>query len=178
MKNIDKIKLFAFDVDGTLTPGTLIFGSAGEVYKEFHVHDGMALGLLHRMGYTTVFLTGRKSEIVHTRAKELNVDFLFMGVRNKVRSLEAVLKKLDISWNEVAFMGDDLNDLPLFGKVGISGCPADACTENKKQADFISHYNSGRGAAREFVETVLKGQGKWEKAVSSFYDEEECLNTQ
>ncbi|MDU5309977.1 MAG: 3-deoxy-D-manno-octulosonate 8-phosphate phosphatase, partial [Dialister sp.] len=64
MKNVDKIKLFAFDVDGTLTPGTLIFGSAGEVYKEFHVHDGMALGLLHRMGYTTVFLTGRKSEIV------------------------------------------------------------------------------------------------------------------
>ena len=178
MKNVDKIKLFAFDVDGTLTSGTLIFGSAGEVYKEFHVHDGMALGLLHRMGYTTVFLTGRKSEIVHTRAKELNVDFLFMGVRSKIRSLEAVLKKLDISWNEVAFMGDDLNDLPLFDKVGISGCPADACTENKKRANFISHYNGGRGATREFVETVLKGQGKWEKAVSSFYDEEECLNTQ
>lgn len=174
MNHMEQIKLFAFDVDGTLTSGTLIFGADGEVYKEFHVHDGMALGLLHRMGYTTVFLTGRTSKIVHARAKELNVDFLFMGVRNKIRSLEAVLQKQGISWDEVAFMGDDLNDLPLFAKVGVSGCPADACAENKKQADFISQYNGGRGAVREFVETILTGQGKWEKAISSFYDEEKA----
>ena len=145
MRGSRSIKAFFFDVDGTLTSGTLILGTEGEAYKIFHAQDGMALGLAHRMGYITGFITGRTSDIVRVRAEELKVDVLLMGVKNKVQAVAAALEKYRLCWEEVAFMGDDLNDLPLFDKVGIAG--------------------------REFIEEILKEQGRWDEAVASFYSE-------
>jgi len=165
MKGAEKIKLFAFDVDGTLTPGTLIFGENGEAYKAFHARDGMVLGLAHHMGYITGLITGRTSDIVKARAKELSMDFVVMGARDKAAALEEILTKYNLSWDEAAFMGDDLNDLPLFGRVGLCGCPADGCAEAKGEADFVSSFKGGAGAAREFVEEILKEQGRWQEAV-------------
>ena len=111
MKNADKIKLFAFDVDGTLTNGTLVLGPDGEAYKFFNVKDGLALSLAHRMGYKTGFITGRSSKIVGARAKELHADFVLTGVENKIEALEGLLKEYGLSWEEAAYMGDDLRDV-------------------------------------------------------------------
>ena len=163
MRGSRSIKAFFFDVDGTLTSGTLILGTEGEAYKIFHAQDGMALGLAHRMGYITGFITGRTSDIVRVRAEELKVDVLLMGA--------AALEKYRLCWEEVAFMGDDLNDLPLFDKVGIAGSPSNGAPENLKKAEFVSRRAGGSGAAREFIEEILKEQGRWDEAVASFYSE-------
>lgn len=171
MKGAKNIKAFFFDVDGTLTSGILIFGTKGEAYKTFHAQDGMALGLVHRIGYITGFITGRTSDIVRARAEELKVDVLLMGVKDKVKAVSAVLEKYHLSWDEVAFMGDDLNDLPLFDKVGVSGSPSNGVPENLRRAEFISRCSGGNGAAREFIEEILKEQGRWDEAVASFYTE-------
>lgn len=168
MSDVKNIKLLAFDVDGTLTPGDLIFGKEGEVYKSFCVKDGMAMGLAHYAGFITGFITGRSSDIVKKRGEELHIDFLLMGIENKEKALENILKKYRISWEEVAYMGDDLNDLPLFSKVGLSGCPADSCKEIIMTAGFVSQYNGGKGAAREFIEKIMKAQNRWNRAVEHF----------
>lgn len=169
MKAPKKIKLIAFDVDGTLTDGTLVMGPEGEAYKLFNAHDGLGLALAHRMGYKTGFITGRRSILVEKRAKELSCDFVLMGISDKVSALAELLDRYGLSWDEAAYMGDDLNDLPLFEKVGYSGCPADGMNENKKEAAFISTCSGGHGAAREFIETIIKSQHRWKEAVSSYY---------
>ena len=159
MKNADKIKLFAFDVDGTLTNGMLVLGPDGEAYKFFNVKDGLVLSLAHRMGYKTGFITGRSSKIVGARARELHADFVLTGVENKIEALEGLLKEYGLSWEEAAYMGDDLNDLPLLEKVGVSGCPENACDENRDAADFISHFKGGKAQPSEFVETYFESPG-------------------
>ena len=94
-----------------------------------------------------------------------------MGVKNKVQAVAAALEKYRLCWEEVAFMGDDLNDLPLFDKVGIAGSPSNGAPENLKKAEFVSCRAGGSGAAREFIEEILKEQGRWDEAVASFYSE-------
>lgn len=163
-----KVKLIAFDVDGTLTNGLLVMGPAGEAYKLFNVHDGLAISLAHRLGYKVGFITGRTSAIVEARARELGCDFVLMGIKNKVEAMDGLLKKYEMKWEEAAYMGDDLNDLPLLTRVGASGCPLDSCDENQSACDFISHKRGGDGAAREFIEKILKSQDRWEEAVYSF----------
>lgn len=168
MSSLNKIKMFAFDVDGTLTPGILIFGPEGEAYKVFNSHDGLMLNLVRKLGFKVGFITGRNSPLVEVRAKELHVDFVMMGVKDKVAALSEKLAEYGMKWDEVAYMGDDLNDLPILSRSGYSGCPANACNENRGLSDFVSHYNGGEGAAREFMEDVLKRQGRWEEAVNYY----------
>lgn len=172
MRGAEKIKLLAFDVDGTLTPGHLFFGAEGEAYKAFHVRDGMAMGLAHDMGFITGLVTGRSSDIVRRRGEELHVHFLLMGVLDKKKALETILEKYNISWKEVAFMGDDLNDLPLMTKSGLSGCPADAAKEVMMAASFVSQYNGGYGAVREFIEEIMKARQMWDRVLARFSGEE------
>ena len=148
MIGAEQVKLIAFDVDGTLTDGTLVMGSGGEAYKLFNAHDGLAISLAHRMGYAGGFITGRTSPIVEARAKELSCDFVLMGIRDKVSALQQLLMERALGWAEAAY----------------------ACEENQSAADFISRYDGGRGAAREFIESILRSQGRWEEAVSSFQD--------
>lgn len=168
MRGSEKVKLIAFDVDGTLTNGQLFLGPDGEALKCFNVHDGLAISLAHRMGYKVGFITGRTSAIVERRANELHCDFVLMGIKNKIEAMHHLLEKFDLTWEASAYMGDDLNDLPLFSKVGVSGCPSNACVENRAMADFISRFKGGEGAGREFIEEILKSQGRWEEAVYSF----------
>lgn len=165
---MNRIRIIAFDVDGTLTLGMLMIGPGGEVCKVFSARDGLGLSLAHRMGYITGLITGRASESVAYRQKELHMDFAEMNVTDKIAAMEAVRKHYGVAWEEIAYMGDDLNDLALMKKVGYSGCPADGADEVRQAADFLSEKNGGAGAARAFIESILKREGRWDEAVQSY----------
>lgn len=167
------IKLIAFDVDGTLTDGSLILGPEGEVCKKFNARDGLGLSLAHRMGYTVGFITGRKSPFAERRAQELSLDFVLDGVDDKVSALDRLLKKYGFSWEEAAYMGDDLNDLPLLLRVGLPAVPQDACGDCLEAAHFISSCKGGEGAARSLIERIIKREGRWKEALSHYLEIQE-----
>lgn len=163
-----KIKLIAFDVDGTLTPGTLIFGPDGEAYKSFYAKDGLAISLAHRMGFITGLVTGRNSPIVERRSAELHMDFALMGVSDKVAALSDILMRYGLTWEEAAYFGDDWNDLAVSRKAGFAGCPSDGTPENKAAVSFVASAPGGRGAAREFIEYIFKKEGCFARALHSY----------
>ena len=149
------IKLVLLDVDGTLTDGGIYRGNNGEELKRFNVKDGYAIVNAQKLGIEFGIITGRKSELVEIRAKELKIKYLYQGISEKTVILEEIIKKDSLSKEEIAYMGDDLNDLLIMKQVGLSGTPKDA-------VDFVSKKNGGAGAVREFIEHILKKDGKWE----------------
>ncbi len=162
------IRLLAFDVDGSLTDGTIHMGADGECMKGFSAHDGLALSLAVRMGYIVGVITGRTSPIVMRRTAELHLHFCQMKVADKVSAMEEIMERYGISREETAYFGDDWNDLALMKQVAFSGAPADAAKENREMADFVSENKAGHGAAREFVEEILKREGRLEEALQFF----------
>ncbi|MFI3228564.1 MAG: HAD-IIIA family hydrolase [Bacillota bacterium] len=151
------IKLLVMDVDGTLTDGKIYIGSQGEAVKAFNVKDGYAIGvILPQIGITPCIITGRKSEITEQRCKELNIKLLYQGIHDKLPQLKEVVSDLKIDMSEVAYIGDDLNDLEVMQQCGYVGCPKDAVQEIKQVAHFVSAYNGGNGAVRGFIETLNK----------------------
>jgi len=170
-----KIKLFLMDVDGTLTDGgvclistTAADGSGDPVVSEmkvFNAHDGQGLSLAHTMGIQTGFITGRSSPAVARRAKELKVAFVYLGQAKKTAAFEECMQRAGVTEEEVAYMGDDLPDIPLARRSGLAVCVADGAPELKAICHFTTRNNAGRGAAREVVELILKAQGRWEEAV-------------
>ena len=149
-----KIKMLVMDVDGTLTDGKIYMGSDGEVFKAFDVKDGYAIAHLHEAGIIPVIITGRKSKIVENRAKELNIKEVYQGVSDKVEKLKEVAKSNGVLLEEVAYIGDDLNDLDCMGICGLSACPNDAIDEVTSSVDFKCNKNGGYGAVREFIEYI------------------------
>ena len=126
------MKLLVMDVDGTLTDGKIYIGSKGEEFKSFNVKDGYAINeMLHKNGIKTAIITGRESEIVNIRARELSIDCVYQNVSDKVETLKQIVELYGISIEEVAYIGDDLNDFEAMKKCGITGCPADAVDEIK-----------------------------------------------
>ena len=156
------IKLVLLDVDGTLTDGGIYRGNNGEELKRFNVKDGYAIVNAQKLGIEFGIITGRKSELVEIRAKELKIKYLYQGISEKTVILEEIMKKDGLSKEEIAYMGDDLNDLLIMKQVGLSGTPKDAVDEVIQVADFVSKRNGGSGAVREFIEHILKKDGKWE----------------
>ena len=156
------IKLVLLDVDGTLTDGGIYRGNNGEELKRFNVKDGYAIVNAQKLGIEFGIITGRKSELVEIRAKELKIKYLYQGISEKTVILEEIMKKDSLSKEEIAYMGDDLNDLLIMKQVGLSGTPKDAVDEVIQVADFVSKRNGGSGAVREFIEHILKKDGKWE----------------
>ena len=156
------IKLVLLDVDGTLTDGRIYRGNNGEELKRFNVKDGYAIVNAQKLGIEFGIITGRKSELVEIRAKELKIKYLYQGISEKTVILEEIMKKDGLSKEEIAYMGDDLNDLLIIKQVGLSGTPKDAVDEVIQVADFVSKKNGGSGAVREFIEHILKKDGKWE----------------
>ena len=153
------MKLLVMDVDGTLTDGKIYIGSKGEEFKSFNVKDGYAInGMLHKNGIKTAIITGRESEIVNIRARELSIDCVYQNVSDKVETLKQVVELYGISIDEVAYIGDDLNDFEAMKKCGITGCPADAVDEIKNISDYTSKFNGGDGAIRDFVDWILKNK--------------------
>lgn len=151
-----KIKLLVMDVDGTLTDGCIYVGPEGEAMKAFDVKDGYAIAnLLPDIGVVPVIITGRKSSIVEHRARELKITELHQGVSDKLAELKAVAEKYGASADEVACIGDDLNDLECMRWCSLSAAPADAVKAVYDLAAFKCTHNGGRGAVREFCEYVL-----------------------
>ena len=150
------IKLVAFDVDGVLTDGSLTFDEKGLEYKTFNAKDGQGIVNLNNAGIITAIITARCNGTVEHRAKNLNIKELHQGSKNKIAVLEEILKKYNLTFEETAYMGDDLPDICILEKVRLKGCPLDAVDEVKTIANFISSKNGGRGAVREFCDYILK----------------------
>ena len=170
-----KIKLFLMDVDGTLTDGGVCListtssdgSSAASVseMKIFSAKDGQGLSLAHTMGIQTGFITGRRSPAVAKRAEELKVTFVYLGQAKKTDAFEECIRKAGVTEEEVAYMGDDLPDIPLAQRAGLAVSVADGADELKAVCHYVTKRLAGRGAAREVVELILKAQGRWDEAV-------------
>ena len=157
------IKLIVLDVDGTMTDSRITYSAAGDEIKSFNVKDGLAIASWRKLGRQVAIITGRRSEIVARRAKELRIEHFYQGVENKREVLERLLEKLDIRMEEVAAIGDDLNDLPMLKAAGISFVPRDASAYVDKIADVILTKRGGEGAVREMIEYLIKKEGLEEK---------------
>ena len=145
------------DVDGTLTNGQINIGQNGEVFKSFYCRDGLAIIKAAKAGIQPVILTSRISNIVKERAKELGIDIVLQGAQNeKKKILISYLKEAEVECKDIAYIGDDLNDLECMKICGIVGCPTDAVDEVKAISDFISIKNGGYGAVREFIDWIMK----------------------
>ena len=152
---MSKIKLLVMDVDGTLTDGKIYMGNDGEVMKAFDVKDGCGIkDILPTLGITPVIITGRVSKIVENRAKEIGITELHQGVRDKLAVLKEVAEKYDATPDEIAYIGDDINDLECIKYCGFTACPADAVEEVKKLCQFISKLQAGHGAVRDIIERL------------------------
>ena len=160
------LKLVLTDVDGVMTDGKIILLPGGAEAKSFHVRDGLGLVLARRAGLKTGLVSGRSSEEVARRAAELGLDIVRQGVTDKVGCLAEVLGALGLEAREVAYIGDDINDLPLLREVGLSAAPADAPFEVRTQAFMALEAKGGRGCVREFVEAILRARGDWERVVA------------
>ena len=150
------IKLVAFDVDGVMTDGGLIFDENGVEYKKFNAKDGQGIVLLNNSGFKTAIITARLNGTVRVRFEILKMHDLFEGQKNKEEALDELIKKYNLSYSEVAYMGDDLPDIEVIKKVGIGACPGNASKEVKYFADFVTEKSGGDGAIRELCDFLLE----------------------
>ncbi len=150
------IKLIVLDVDGCLTNGLISYTVNGDEIKSFNVKDGLAIASWIRMGKKAAIITGRISSIVTRRARELNVTYLYQNVKDKKAKLEEIVKKENISFSEVAVIGDDLNDYKMLKEAGLSFTPADGSSYIKNIANIVLSKKGGEGAIREMIEYIIK----------------------
>lgn len=162
-KTVKGIQLVILDVDGVLTDGSLYYMQDGEVLKAFNVQDGLGLVLLREAGFKIAVITGRNSPALRSRFSDLKIQHVFYDVKDKAKVANELLIQLGISWEQVAVMGDDWPDIPLFKKAAFSVAPPSAHIEAKTFADYITEKEGGHGAVREFCDILLLASG--------FYDE-------
>lgn len=165
---LKRTKLLALDVDGVLTDGTIYISPAGEVFKGFNAKDGMGISCALRNNLQIAVITGRQSPIVERRCQELGIKLLRQGVKDKRLVLEQMAQQLGLTAKEVAYMGDDLNDIPAFAAAGLNIAPADASIEVLAVADIITKAKGGRGAVREAITMILAAQDNWNVIVNSY----------
>jgi 3-deoxy-D-manno-octulosonate 8-phosphate phosphatase (KDO 8-P phosphatase) len=163
-----KIQCVIFDVDGVLTNGTLIFGSQGEELKSFHVHDGFGIQLLQKSGIQVGIITARPSAIVTERMKQLGVTLVYQGGLDKLASYEDIKHKLKLTDAEIAYIGDDLFDLPILKRVGLSATPGNAPEVMHSHVHFITKKDGGMGAARELCELIMIAQDTYSLAIQNY----------
>lgn len=166
-----QVTWLVFDIDGVFTDGSLYFSPDGDFLKAFYVQDGLGIEIARRMGLKIAILTARASEMVARRASDLKIDEVIQGSKNKGEALEILSQRTGASMSEMAYMGDDLIDLPAIIRSGISGAPKNAVREIKQNVDWISDFSGGQGAIRQWVEEILKAQGKWDEAVSFYLNQ-------
>ena len=155
---MSKIKLLVMDVDGTLTDGKIYMGNDGEVMKAFDVKDGCGIkDILPTLGIVPAIITGRVSKIVENRAKEIGITELHQGVRDKLTVLKEVAEKYNASQNEIAYIGDDINDLECIEYCGFTACPADAVEKVKNNCQYVSVLYAGHGAVRDIINKINMG---------------------
>lgn len=167
------IKTLILDVDGVLTDGRIIVNERGEESKSFHVRDGQGLRLLMHAGIDVIIISGRKSDAVSHRAKELGIHDVYQGIKDKGALLKKLIKQKKIENQHLCCVGDDLADLPLFRQAALSIAVADAAPEVRHAAGIITKNGGGNGAVREACEMILKDLGIWEKTLTSFLNEKD-----
>jgi 3-deoxy-D-manno-octulosonate 8-phosphate phosphatase (KDO 8-P phosphatase) len=168
LKAAQKIKLVLLDVDGVLTDGKLYYGNSGEELKAFDIQDGLGIKLLQRGGIKVGIITGRSSMLLKRRAEELAIEPLVQGREDKLTALNELLETMDISLDEIAFMGDDLPDLAAIRCVGLGITPANGNTQIASQALLKTAKSGGNGAVREAAELILEAQGKLKSLLASY----------
>ena len=160
LPKLKKIKAIFLDVDGVLTDGSIIYGSDGNELKVFGSHDGFGITTAIENGIRVGIITGRKSDVVERRAMELGIVDLYQGSIDKVTPLERIKKTYSLDKSEIAYIGDDILDLPILVKVGFSAAPANSVRQVKMRVDYVCKAQGGHGAVREVIDLVLKGQKK------------------
>ena len=153
-----KVKMLVFDVDGVMTDGSITYDENGIEYKTFNAKDGHGIIRMNKSGFITAIITARQNGTVQHRAKNLNFTELYQGQKYKLPALEELIKKYNISFENVSYMGDDLPDICILEKVGLSCCPKDAVKEVQNICKFVSSYNGGKGAVRELCDFILDAQ--------------------
>jgi len=169
LRRAKPVRVLLMDVDGTMTPGEVCLqsfpdGSVAEL-KIFNAHDGAGIKLAGIMGIRTGLITGRDSTATARRAREASMEFVVQGQPKKLEAYKAILVRAGVTDEEVAYVGDDLPDLPILQRAGLSVAVGDAVPEVKRVAHYITTVDGGKGAVREVVELILKAQGKWKKAI-------------
>jgi 3-deoxy-D-manno-octulosonate 8-phosphate phosphatase (KDO 8-P phosphatase) len=158
-----RVRLLILDIDGVLTDGSLYFDAKGETLKVFNVQDGHGIKMAQRSGIEVALVSGRRSDAAFHRARELAINRFYESVRDKVAILEQLLAALNLTAPQVAAVGDDLVDLPLFHRVGLGVAVADAVPEAKAAAHWVTSRPGGKGAVREVCDLILKARGQWEE---------------
>jgi 3-deoxy-D-manno-octulosonate 8-phosphate phosphatase (KDO 8-P phosphatase) len=164
-----QVRLVIFDVDGVLTDGRLWYGPGGEELKAFHAFDGHGIKLLQMGGLRTAVLSGRSSQAVSERAKELGIEHVVQGAGDKRKAYLALLRKLKVAAARTAYMGDDVVDLPVLTRCGFACAPREAPEDVRRRVHFIPTASAGPGAAREACEFILEAQGKLGRVLALFH---------
>lgn len=165
---LEQIKLLALDVDGVLTDGTIYMGSDGEMLKGFNAKDGMGISYAIRSGLKVCLITGRKSDIVRRRAAELGITYVLDDVKDKTEALRMLAAVEHVKLSEIAYVGDDLNDLAPMAVCGFSCAPADAADAVLEHCDLELLSDGGKGAVREVIDLLLSAQGKLDAIIGSY----------
>ena len=166
-----RIGALVLDVDGVLTDGRMVLAERGDELKGFHTHDGLAINFARRAGLRVAFVTGEKATIAQHRGSKLGVDEVLLGVRRKGEAVEALGARWELSLDRIAYMGDDLIDIPALERVGLAMTVADAVPEVRAIAHVVMRARGGHGAVREAVELILRAQRRWRALVEEFVRE-------
>jgi 3-deoxy-D-manno-octulosonate 8-phosphate phosphatase (KDO 8-P phosphatase) len=167
IKKAAQIKALFFDVDGVLTDGKIIYDDTGREIKQFNVKDGYIISHLKKAGILVGIITGRESKTVSNRAAELKLDFCHQGIIDKYAAFEKLIQFHKLKRKEVAYIGDDINDLKVLESCGLSACPVDALDYIKSRVDIVTKSNGGQGVAREISDLILASQGVLDKIINS-----------
>ena len=167
-----KIKLLLFDVDGVLTDGKILLHADGSESKQFDIKDGTGIIWAQRAGLTVGLLSARTSAATGQRAAQLGITLVHQGVASKLESYEQIVDSLLLDDEQVAYMGDDILDLPVLVRVGLSTAPADAVEDVRARVHWVSRARGGQGAARDLIEVILRAQGRWDAILAEYVEEE------
>ncbi|MEN6620393.1 MAG: HAD-IIIA family hydrolase [Smithella sp.] len=167
-EKLKKIKLLVLDVDGVMTDGRIILDDSGREIKNFNVRDGHGIKLLQRYGIKIVLLTGRESQVVLHRARDLGIEEVHQKIFNKKEVFAEIIKNNNVDSSACAYIGDDFIDIPVLKAAGFSAAVADALEIVKKSADYVTQNKSGRGAVREVCDMILMAQGKWPEIADKY----------
>ena len=163
-----RVRLLLFDVDGVMTDGVVIMHADGSESKGFHIRDGAAIVWAQRAGLTVGLLSARTSGATAQRAAQLAIRTVSQGVTNKLAGYQQIIQDTGVTDEDVAYMGDDLLDIPVLQRVGLSAAPADAALEVRERVDWVSPSGGGRGAVRDLIELVLRAQERWDGIVQQY----------
>lgn len=172
LKKASKIKLLILDIDGVLSDNKLYYGDNGIEYKSFYTRDGHGMVMLQKSGIEIGIITGRKSPLIDKRMQDLKVKHVYQGKPDKLPTFLSLVEKLGLSFDEIAYMGDDILDLPILTRVGLAACPQDADIEVINRTALVTKNIGGQGCVREVCELILKSQNLWQQHMDFYLREQ------